>query len=75
MPNITIYLPEGLAEECKKADMNISKICQEALSCELKGTPKLKAIECQTGSCYGTVIWDSEEHIFRCKNCNTVYER
>ena len=31
MARINVYLPDGLAEEVSKADLNVSKLAQEAL--------------------------------------------
>lgn len=36
MARVNVYLPDDLAEEVRAADLNVSKIAQEALTTELR---------------------------------------
>ncbi len=35
MANVNVYLPDDLAEEVKRAELNVSRITQEAIRAEL----------------------------------------
>ena len=45
MSRVNIYLPRGLAESAREADINVSAIAQEALELELRRRSLLKWLE------------------------------
>ena len=44
MPKITVYVPDQLAERLTDATVNVSAICQEALTAELDRTDALRQL-------------------------------
>lgn len=42
MPNLTIYVPDELAERLKDRDLNVSRTCQAALAREVEQEARRK---------------------------------
>lgn len=45
MPRINVYLPEGLYAKAKRAKLNLSEVCQNAIDDELRRRVRQRALE------------------------------
>ena len=52
MPNVTIYLDDGLAEQVRQAEVPISRVCQSALRVALATHDKSFTLNCPECGAY-----------------------